>query len=171
MSQGYNPWIKVWLDILSDPKMHQLTLAEFGFWIKALLLCAQSPERGKLMVSSEIPYTNENIASTMHLSEDDKQVMETALDKLQRLGCIRCGDDGALEIVHFNERQYTYPSWDPTSRKQKRARNPETPPPDKAPPPKYQGDGAKTYAQYKEEERQRYGKRIDSTPMAAADHP
>ena len=103
------PWIKLWFDALGDPKMRRLTIAERGCWDCILLLAGQSPIRGKLMLTPDVPMTLEDIALAIGLREDERPLLESAVEKLIYLDCLYW-NEGALTVTHFKTRQEVYPS-------------------------------------------------------------
>jgi len=114
------PWIKLWVDILSDPKMARLSVAERGCWDGILLLAQQSPIRGKLMLTDTQPMTMKDIAKAQRLTSRETGVLKSCISKMTELGSIRSNNNGALEITHFIERQEKYPSDVENHRKQPR---------------------------------------------------
>ena len=114
------PWIKLWVDILSDPKMARLSVAERGCWDGILLLAQQSPIRGKLMLTDTQPMTIKDIAKAQRLTSRETGVLKSCISKMTELGSIRSNNNGALEITHFIERQEKYPSDVENHRKQPR---------------------------------------------------
>ena len=104
------PWIKLWFEMLGDPKMTRLTLAERGCWHEILLLAGQSPVRGKLMLTETEPMTLDDIARALSLTPDEYPVLESCVNKLIKLDSLRWNEHNCLEVVHFIERQDKYPS-------------------------------------------------------------
>lgn len=103
------PWIKLWFEMLGDPKMTRLTLAERGCWHEVLLLAGQSPIRGKLMLTETEPMTMDDIARALSLTPDEYPVLESCVEKLIKLNSLRWNAK-CLEVIHFIERQDKYPS-------------------------------------------------------------
>lgn len=104
------PWIKLWFEMLGDPKMTRLTLAERGCWHEILLLAGQSPVRGKLMLTESEPMTMDDIARALSLTPDEYPVLESCVGKLVKLNSLSWNEHNCLEVVHFIERQDKYPS-------------------------------------------------------------
>jgi len=104
------PWIKLWFEILGDPKMTRLTLAERGCWHEILLLAGQSPIRGKLMLTETEPMTLDDIAKALSLSPNEYPVLESCVEKLLKLDSLRWNEHNCLEVVHFKDRQEVYQS-------------------------------------------------------------
>ncbi|MGQ9545958.1 MAG: hypothetical protein ACUVTR_02165 [Dehalococcoidia bacterium] len=104
------PWIKLWFEMLGDPKMTRLTLAERGCWHEILLLAGQSPIRGKLMLTEIEPMTMDDIARALSLTPDEYPVLESCVQKLIQLNSLHWNEHRCLEVTHFIERQDKYPS-------------------------------------------------------------
>jgi len=71
------PWIKLWFELLNDPKMNRLSLAERGCWVGILLLAGQSLERGRLLLTDTEPMTLEDMASALHLTAEETPALES----------------------------------------------------------------------------------------------
>ena len=110
MSRKRLPWIKLWFEMLGDPKMTRLTLAERGCWHEILLLAGQSPVRGKLMLTENEPMTLEDIGRALSLTSDEFPVLESCVAKLTKLSSLSWNSHNCLEVIHFLERQDKYPS-------------------------------------------------------------
>lgn len=103
------PWIKVWFDIIGDPKMAQLSAAEKWCWIGILLLAGQSPIRGKLMLSDDKPMSENDIYRALRVSPKDKKSVFQTIKKMIEMGSLKWNDD-CLEVVHFKDRQEVFES-------------------------------------------------------------
>ena len=104
------PWIKLWFEMLGDPKMTRLTLAERGCWHEILLLAGQSPIRGKLMLTETEPMTFEDVAKALRLTPDEFAVLQSCVEKLVKVNSLNWNEHNCLEVTHFTERQEKYPS-------------------------------------------------------------
>jgi len=51
------PWIKLWVDLLDDPKIVTLTESQRWVWVALLLMTTRSPEPGKLLDKAGRPMT------------------------------------------------------------------------------------------------------------------
>ncbi len=99
------PWIKLWFDILGDPKMTRLSSSEKWCWVGMLLLAGQSPTRGKLMLTDTEPMTIDDIARGLHLLPDEVQVLESCISKLVNLKALCWNEHNCLEVINFTKRQ------------------------------------------------------------------
>jgi len=104
------PWIKLWFDILGDPKMTRLSIAERGCWDGILLLAGQSPIRGKLMLTETKPMTLDDMAKALSLTHNEKRVLKSCISKMMELNSLRWNENNCLEVIHFKDRQEIYPS-------------------------------------------------------------
>ena len=111
MTKGrrYLPWIKLWFDMLGDPKMTRLSSAEKWYWIGILLLAGQSPIRGKLMLTDVEPMSIEDMAKALHLPPEEFPSFENTISSLISLKSLRWNEH-SLEVIHFKNRQEVYPS-------------------------------------------------------------
>ena len=106
------PWIRLYCETLHDPKMRRLPTTYKWIWIGLLLLAGESLERGKIYITEGIPYTNDDLANALDLdfmNEEYKEV-DCALQLLKKLKMIDLKEDGIIEIINFDKRQYEYPS-------------------------------------------------------------
>jgi len=103
------PWIKLWFEILGDPKMTRLSSAEKWYWVGILLLAGQSPIRGKLMLTDTEPMYTEDIAAALSLPPEEIPQLENCIAKLEKLGSL-IRNSNCLEVVHFKDRQEVYES-------------------------------------------------------------
>ncbi len=69
------PWIKLWFDMMGDPKMTRLSIAELGCWVGILLLAGQSPIRGKLMLTETQPMSIRDIERALKLNKRETVVL------------------------------------------------------------------------------------------------
>ena len=89
-------WIKLYHEILDDPKMGLMDATLFAFTIKLFLIAGETDKEG------ELPPV-EHIAWRLHLSVDDCNV---SLHELKRNGIVDCNDNETVWIVaSFAERQ------------------------------------------------------------------
>jgi len=103
------PWIKLWFEILGDPKMTRLSSAEKWYWIGILLLAGQAPIRGRLMLTDTEPMSIDDIAAALSLPPAEIPALESCIGKLKKLGSV-IWNSTCLEVVHFKERQEVYES-------------------------------------------------------------
>ena len=104
------PWIKLWFDMIGDPKMSRLSIAERGCWTGILLLAGQSPIRGKLMLTETQPMSIQDIEMALKLNRREVVVLKSCISKMIDLNSLRWNDNNSLEVIHFKERQEVYPS-------------------------------------------------------------
>ena len=103
------PWIKLWFDIIGDPKMAQLSAAEKWCWVGILLLAGQSPIRGKLMLSESKPMSQKDIAKALRLSPKEQKALNQCITKMTDTDSLERNND-CLEVIHFRDRQEVFES-------------------------------------------------------------
>ena len=107
--------------MLSDPKMRDLTDAQWGIWMKLLCLANQQSQRGLIVIENSKKSPISTLASLLGTRSDrlatnlklfsDKNMVEYDLDK----------SDGYVLISSWNKRQFA--SDDVTERVLKHQRN------------------------------------------------
>lgn len=103
------PWIKLWFDIIGDPKMAQLSAAEKWCWVGIILLAGQSPVRGKLMLADDKPMNENDIYRALRLSPKERKSLKTCIIKMTEMNSLKWDTD-CLGVVHFKDRQEAFPS-------------------------------------------------------------
>ncbi len=103
------PWIKLWFDIIGDPKIAQLSAGEKWCWVGLLLLAGQSPVRGKLMLTESKPMDETDIYRALRLSQKERNLLKTCIIKMVDMGSLKWNST-TLEVIHFRDRQETFPS-------------------------------------------------------------
>lgn len=104
---GKMPWLKLYTEIRTDPKMQALSDAEFRVWINLLCLAAESKVRGVICIDQGIPYPDEALARAMYTDPD---TLKGALAKFIKLRMVEIDDDGIIYLINFDARQYDKPS-------------------------------------------------------------
>jgi len=104
------PWIKLWFDMLGDPKMTRLSIAERGCWDGILLLAGQSPVRGKLMLTESTPMNISDIARSLGLKSHEIRHLKSCISKMIELNSLKWNSNNCLEVINFFKRQDRYPS-------------------------------------------------------------
>jgi len=104
------PWIKLWFEMLGDPKMMRLSIAERGCWDGILLLAGQSPVRGKLMVTDTTPMSIADMARALSLNSYEIRHLRSCISKMIELKSLKWNSDNCLEVINFSKRQDRYPS-------------------------------------------------------------
>lgn len=88
-------WISIATDVFNDEKMCAIESLQDGLsielvWFKILCLAGTCNENGFLMISRDIPYTDEMMAKHFRL---DVGIIQRALDVFQKMGMIEIVDD------------------------------------------------------------------------------
>ena len=103
------PWIKLWFDIIGDPKIAQLSAVERWCWVGILLLAGQSPVRGKLMLSDAKPMNENDIYRALKLSPKEQKLLKTCISKMTDMDSLKW-NNSCLEVIHFKDRQEVFVS-------------------------------------------------------------
>ncbi|GEM_PF-4162205 len=98
------PWIKLWVELLDDPKIIALTESQRWAWCALLLAAARSPEPGRLLLPNGRAMSPEQVREAARCMGMDSNAFGETLALLEELDMVRW-DDGALEIIHWNQRQ------------------------------------------------------------------
>ena len=101
------PWLKLYTEIRTDPKMQALSDLEFRTWVNILCLSAESKVRGIICIEEGLAYPIEGLARTLFISTDE---LTSCLNKFQKLRMIDVSQDETIAITHFDDRQYEKPS-------------------------------------------------------------
>lgn len=104
------PWLKLYTEIRTDPKMQALSDLEFRTWINILCLSAESKVRGIICIEEGLAYPIEGLAKTLFISTEE---LEECLNRFQRLRMIDRDQAGIISVIHFDDRQKGKPSDSP----------------------------------------------------------
>lgn len=88
-------WIKLWVDMLADPKVARLPDWQWRKFVECLMLAGSHDDNGKLQPVDEMAWM-------LHLAPEK---VEEALQSLSRVGVVRRETDGSWLVVNFNKRQ------------------------------------------------------------------
>lgn len=88
-------WISITTDIFNDEKMCAIESLPDGIsielvWFKILCLAGTCNEHGFLMITKDIPYTDEMLAKNFRM---DIGIVQRALDVFQKMGMVEIVDD------------------------------------------------------------------------------
>ncbi|MBA7606559.1 hypothetical protein ES703_13709 [subsurface metagenome] len=101
----FQPWLKMWVEWIDDPKMLSLSLAEQGVWWRLLTLAKKCMADGFLVKGNGAPLSLNEIASTLRiLTRPDRKVFDSMIKKMTDQGSLEWNSN-ALVITHFAERQ------------------------------------------------------------------
>ena len=92
-----NPWFRVYTEILTDPKMGELTDSEFRTWIEILAFACQTGNEGE---------TKENRKNLKWCLK--RRGVERHIEKLIALSILKIADDenGHIIVTNWNKRQF-----------------------------------------------------------------
>jgi len=95
------PWVKIYTEILDDPKIARLGIQTKWRFIELLLVAGECDSEGYI-VNGDEPLTIEDIAWRLRTTPEE---LQPDIDALLGIGIIDIEDDGALLIVNFSQRQ------------------------------------------------------------------
>ena len=101
------PWLKLYTEIRTDPKMQALNDLEFRTWINILCLSAESKVRGVICIEEGLAYPIEGLARALFISTEE---LTACFNKFQKLRMLEVDQDGIVSVTHFDDRQYDKPS-------------------------------------------------------------
>jgi len=100
----FQPWLKMWVEWIDDPKMLSLSLAEQGAWWRLCTLAKKCAADGYL-VKGRVPLSLDEIFNAMRIkTKVDQNVVNSMIDKMTNYGSLHWNSD-VLVITHFVERQ------------------------------------------------------------------
>lgn len=111
---GKLPWMKLYSEIITDPKIRRLSIDERWFWIVLLCLAADNNKRGQVtVVTDTIPFTRDDFVSLCGYTVQDKinggfdphDMIDKALKKFILLHMIEMDSNGIITIKNFEKRQ------------------------------------------------------------------
>jgi DnaD/phage-associated family protein len=103
------PWFRFYSETVNDVKFKRVsreigadTLTVIGAWAVILCLASRSPQRGKLYLTDNEPYSIDDLSDALHWSGEDTAAL---IDEFIIMGMVRLVD-GAFEISNWDKRQY-----------------------------------------------------------------
>lgn len=103
------PWFRFYSEILSDRKIERITrwtgqakMSVIGAWAIVMALANDSPIRGVLLLTEDIPLVDADLADEMGV---DMPTVKELLDSFQRLNMIH-QEDGVYHITNWGNRQF-----------------------------------------------------------------
>ena len=101
----FQPWLKMWVEWVDDPKMLSLSLAEQGAWWRLCTLAKKCAADGFLVKGHGAPLSLDQIADTIRIkTKADRKVFDSMVEKMTDQGSLHWNDD-TLVITNFAERQ------------------------------------------------------------------
>lgn len=117
------PWIRLYVEMLNDPKMRRLSAIEKWIWVGLLLLAGQAPVRGQLLITEGVLYSPDDLARALDLRHDEQDALPEALAKLEQLRMISRAPDGTITVVNWEKRQRVKPSDTPAAWRERKQRS------------------------------------------------
>lgn len=103
------PWFRFYNEAINDPKLKRIaTITKQpkalinGVWCGLLCLASESPDRGKLLISDDMPYLMEEIIEAVGI---DYELGELIIDYLIKLEMVSLADN-VYSITKWDDRQF-----------------------------------------------------------------
>jgi hypothetical protein len=99
------PWFRLWDELLSDPKMIDMTDAQIGIWFKLLCLANQQTTRGFIILEAGQRQASDRLATLLRTRSDR---LATALEQFKDRNMINFeldSNEGWISITNWNQRQ------------------------------------------------------------------
>jgi len=101
----FQPWLKMWVEWVDDPKMLSLSLAEQGAWWRLCTLAKKCAGDGFLVKGRGTPLSLDEVADAIRIkTKADRRVFDSMVEKMTDQGSLHWSSN-ALVITHFAERQ------------------------------------------------------------------
>lgn len=110
-------WVKLWTEMLDDPKMGRLTDRQHRLCTNLFCLAGIVDNEGRLLSTADIGYK---------VRRSDLADLEADLQALAAVNILECGEGGIWQLVHFGNRNERPPSAQPEAVKERVARYRET---------------------------------------------
>lgn len=112
-------WFRLYPEIRRDPKIRRLDPTTRWLWITILCIASDSPERGRLLISKDLPYIVEDIADEAGM---EVNLVAEGVKTLEKYGLIECAE-GVYFIPKWEERQYDNPSSTPSATRERKRKS------------------------------------------------
>ena len=103
MSLPKLPWFRCYSEIRHDPKVMTLEPAERWLWVALMAMASDSPERGVLLISDNMPARVADIAFEARVPEE---MVEKCLAYFLERDMLKQRPDGAYWLPKFQKRQF-----------------------------------------------------------------
>ncbi|HUV51491.1 MAG TPA: DnaD domain protein [Dehalococcoidia bacterium] len=101
----FQPWLKMWVEWIDDPKMLSLSLAEQGVWWRLVTLAKKCAADGSIVKGHGTPLSLAQIVDTIRIkTKADRKVFDSMVEKMTDQGSLHWNDD-TLVITNFKVRQ------------------------------------------------------------------
>lgn len=101
----FQPWLKMWVEWVDDPKMLSLSLAEQGAWWRLCTLAKKCTADGFLVKGRGAPLSLDEVADAIRIkTKADRRVFDSMVEKMTDQGSLHWRSN-ALVVTHFAERQ------------------------------------------------------------------
>jgi hypothetical protein len=105
------PWFRFYSEARRDPKIRKAAqtagvsfLEALGFWTALLSMAGESPIRGKLLVTLQERFSNDDVT---YECNTDATTTQKLLAAFAQYDMIAIPEDGPIEIINWNKRQFS----------------------------------------------------------------
>ena len=98
------PWIKLWVEMLDDPKYLDLETAQKVIWVNLLLATTRSPQPGSMLRPNGQAMNPEQIHAAVRTNPLAPEEFMATLAHFESMGMVHWDED-VLIITHWHERQ------------------------------------------------------------------
>jgi hypothetical protein len=114
-------WFRLYPEIRRDPKVRRLNPEQRWLWISVLCIASDSPDRGQLLISKDLPYELQDIADEAAM---DLETVTEGMKTLEKYGLVE-QENGIYFIPKWEERQYDNPSDSPQAARERKRKSRE----------------------------------------------
>lgn len=98
-------WVKIWVNMLRSTTMDELQPDERFVWIGLLLLAGDSPIEGKVTITEQVGYTDEQLAGILKCQAE---LITRTKTKLIETDKIKISGTNVIEIINWHKYQSEY---------------------------------------------------------------
>jgi hypothetical protein len=100
---GHRLWIKLWTrEVIHGTTLKELEPDERAVWFELLCVAGDSVISGKVCISEELGYTDEQLCILLKVEKD---LLKRAVNKLEFVEKIKRNGNNIIEICKFNKYQ------------------------------------------------------------------
>lgn len=103
------PWLRLYNEIRNDAKIKRIARltgqSKFmlvGVWVTILVLANESPRRGKLLISNDIPMTYDDILDELGIDAETFRIIWDSFIDMEMISA----NEGVYEVANWDKRQF-----------------------------------------------------------------
>lgn len=113
-------WLRLYPEILVDPKLRRLNATQKWLWIAAMCEASNSTDRGRLFIADGIEYTDQDLAHVAGLTASELDQANGFIEMCVTLKMMERHADGSVTLINFMNRQYEKPSDKPENTRERK---------------------------------------------------